>query len=155
MHTWRQAHLHSFSMPPSPMAISGDRITGFIEKGMIDHYGLKVTTLNQPIPVFNPDGGRNKLGDITGYVSLEMSIGDHKEIMWLHTTSLDQECIFIGQDWLWKHNPNINWKSSEVAMSQCSKKTCGYEYCQKRGLYSPPPILHQSAWTITEYDRVW
>ena len=72
----------------------------FIDKGMIDRYGLEVIAFDQPIPVFNADGGRNKLGDITGYVDLEMSIRDHKEIMQLHATSLGQERIFIGHDWL-------------------------------------------------------
>ena len=52
-----------------------------IDKGMIDRYKLKVENLDRPIPVFNADGGRNKLGDITGYVDLEMTIGDHKETM--------------------------------------------------------------------------
>ena len=104
----------------------------FIDKGMIDRYGLEVIAFDRPIPVFNADGGRNKLGDITGYVDLEMSIGDHKEIMRLHATSLGQERIFIGHDWLRKHNPDINWESGEVSMSRCPKRTCGYEYRQKR-----------------------
>jgi Retroviral aspartyl protease len=104
----------------------------FIDKGMIDCYGLEVIAFDRPIPVFNADGGRNKLGDITGYVDLEMSIRDHKEIMQLHATSLGQERIFIGHDWLRKHNPDINWESGEVSMSQCPKRMCGYKYHQKR-----------------------
>ena len=104
----------------------------FIDKGMINRYGLKIETLNQPIPVYNADGGRNKLGDITGYVDLEMKIGDHKEVMRLHATSLGQERIFIGHDWLKKHNPDINWDTGEIFMSRCPKKTCGYEYHRKR-----------------------
>ena len=72
----------------------------FINKGMIDCFKLEVKALDQPIPVYNADGGHNKLGDITGYVDLEMTIGDHKEVMWLHATSLGQERIFIGHDWL-------------------------------------------------------
>jgi hypothetical protein len=61
------------------------------------------------------------LGDITGYVDLEMKLGDHKELM----------RIFIGHDWLKKHNPDINWESGEVTMSRCPRKACGYEYHQK------------------------
>ena len=70
----------------------------FIDKKIIDHYKLEVKALHQPIPVYNADGGHNKLGDITGYVDLEITIADHKEIMRLHTTSLGQEIIFIGHD---------------------------------------------------------
>jgi hypothetical protein len=104
----------------------------FIDKGMVDRHGLKVKILESPIPVFNADGGRNKLGDITGYVDLEMTVGDHKEVMRLHATSLGQERIFIGHDWLKKHNPDINWETGEILMSQCPQKTCGYEYRKKR-----------------------
>ena len=99
---------------------------------MIDRYGLKVETLIRPIPVFNVDGGRNKLGDITGYVDLEMKIGDHQETMRLHATSLGQERIVIGHDWLKKHNPDIDWISGRITLSRCPKATCGYNYRQKR-----------------------
>ena len=63
----------------------------FIDKGMIDRHKLKVENLDQPIPVYNADGGHNKLGDITGFVDLEMRLGDHKEVMRLYATSLGQE----------------------------------------------------------------
>jgi hypothetical protein len=43
----------------------------FIDKGMIDHHQLKVKHLNQPIPVYNADGGCNKLGDITSFGDLD------------------------------------------------------------------------------------
>jgi hypothetical protein len=84
---------------------------------MIDHYGLKIKLLDHPIPIFNADGGQNKLGDIMGYVDLEMNLGDHKELMQLHATLLGQEWIFIGHNWLHKHNPNSNWETSEIVMS--------------------------------------
>jgi hypothetical protein len=67
-----------------------------------------------------------------GYVDFEMKIGDHKEVIQLHATSLGQQHIFIGHDWLRRHNPDINWETGEITMSRCPKKTCGYEYCQKR-----------------------
>jgi hypothetical protein len=104
----------------------------FIDKGMIDLYKLKVETLDQPIPIFNADGGSNKLGDITGFVDLDMMIGNHKEIMWLHATSLGQERIFIRHDWLRQHNPDIDWETRGITMSRCLKKTFGYEYRKKR-----------------------
>ena len=53
----------------------------FLNKGMIDHFKLEVKALDQTIPMYNADGGCNKLGDITGYVDLEMTIGNQKEVM--------------------------------------------------------------------------
>ena len=52
----------------------------FIDKGMIDHLKLEVKALDQPIPIYNADGGHNKLGDITGYVDLEMTIANTKKL---------------------------------------------------------------------------
>jgi hypothetical protein len=72
----------------------------FIDKGLIDKYQLEVQTLDVPIPVYNADGLRNRLGDITRYIDLEMTFGDHKEVMRLYATSLGQERIFIRHDWL-------------------------------------------------------
>jgi hypothetical protein len=82
--------------------------------------------------VYNADGGRNKLGDISGYVDLEMKFGDHKEKMRLYATSLGQERIIIGHDWLRKHNPDINWETGDVTMSRCPTKSCGHVHRQKR-----------------------
>ena len=99
----------------------------FIDKGAIEKYGLTVTKLSDPIPIYNANGGRNKLGDIDGYVELEMIFGNHKELMTLYATSLGKDSIFIGHDWLKKHNPDIDWTTGEVNMTRCPK-TCGYKH---------------------------
>jgi hypothetical protein len=52
----------------------------FIDYGMIKKYDLKVESM-EPVAVYNADGQCNKLGDINGYVDIEMTFGDHKEIM--------------------------------------------------------------------------
>jgi predicted aspartyl protease len=106
----------------------------FIDRGMIEKYGLEVETLEKPIPVYNADGGRNKLGDITGYVTLRMIHGLHEELMRLYATSLGKETILIGHDWLRKHNPVIDWITGEVEMSRCPKNICGYEHRTKRAI---------------------
>ena len=33
--------------------------------------------------------------------------------------------LFIGHEWLKLHNPNINWKTSEIRFDRCPKE-CGY-----------------------------
>src|ERR1700733_14469000 len=104
----------------------------FIDRKTIKKHNLTVTELENPIPVYNADGNRNKLGDISGYVTLEMAFGNHKERMRLYATSLGQDRIFIGHDWLKKHNPEIDWKTDEVTMTRCPVKTCGYTKHQKR-----------------------
>jgi predicted aspartyl protease len=113
----------SFTAPTSGLMFSTRALLdsgatdSFIDKGMIEKHGLEVETLEKPIPVYNADGGRNKLGDITGYVTLRMIHGLHEELMRLYATSLGKETILIGHDWLRKHNPVIDWITGEVKMS--------------------------------------
>lgn len=72
----------------------------FIDLGMAVKHNLDVTIIKNPIPVFNADGGRNKSGDIKGYVDLEMRLDNHKKIMRLYVTLLGRDQMFIGHDWL-------------------------------------------------------
>jgi hypothetical protein len=60
-----------------------------------------------------------------------MTFGNHKELMCLYTMSLGQERIFIGHDWLKKHNPVINWINGQVEMLRDPKKSCRYR-CQTK-----------------------
>jgi hypothetical protein len=63
----------------------------FIDQGLIKKFNLEVQRLEVPIPVYNADGLRNRLRDITGYIDIEMMFKEHKEIMRLYATSLGQE----------------------------------------------------------------
>lgn len=71
----------------------------FIDLGMAIKHNLDITKVANPIPVYNADGGCNKLGDIGGYVDLKMRLNDHKEIMRLYCSSFRQDQMFIGHDW--------------------------------------------------------
>jgi predicted aspartyl protease len=130
----------SFTAPTSGLMFSTRALLdsgatdSFIDKGMIEKYGLEVETLEKLIPVYNADGGCNKLGDITGFVTLRMIHGLHEELMCLYATSLGKETILIGHDWLRKHNPVIDWITGEVEMSRCPKIICGYEHRTKRAV---------------------
>ena len=78
-----------------------------------------------PVPVHNADGMLNKNGSITDYVFLRLSVGDHTEQLEFVVADLGTHDLFIGHKWLKLHNPNIDWKTSEIRFDQCPKK-CGY-----------------------------
>ena len=40
-------------------------------------------------------------------------------------TKLGKKEIFLGYTWLIKHNPEINWVSKRVEMTQCPTSKCG------------------------------
>ena len=67
-----------------------------------------------PVPVHNTDGTLNKNGSITDCVVLRLSIRDHMEQLEFAVADLGMHDLFIGHKWLKLHNPNINWKTSEI-----------------------------------------
>ncbi|SJL00107.1 uncharacterized protein ARMOST_03419 [Armillaria ostoyae] len=72
-----------------------------------------------PIPVYNADGSRNKAGEITTYAELRLKIGGHSERIDLAVTDLGSKEIFLGHDWLVRHNPSINWATGSVTFTRC------------------------------------
>ena len=64
--------------------------------------------------VHNADGTLNKNGSITNYIFFRLSVGDHMEQLEFAVADLGTHDLFIGHEWLKLHNPNINWKTSEI-----------------------------------------
>ena len=78
-----------------------------------------------PVLVHNADGTLNWNRSITDYVFLRLSVRDHMEQPEFAVADLETHDLFIGQEWLKLHNPNIDWKTSEIRFNRCPKE-CGY-----------------------------
>jgi hypothetical protein len=48
-----------------------------------------------------------------------MGIGPHQERQKFLVTGLGKAHVFIGYDWLFKHNPEINWRDQKIMFSCC------------------------------------
>ena len=68
--------------------------------------------------VFNADGTKN--GEITKVAPLEIKINGHKETLETAITDLDGTDMFLGHDWLVKHNLDVNWKNGIIKFIRCS-----------------------------------
>ena len=71
--------------------------------------GLETHKLPRPIPVYNVDGSIDQAGSITEFAIVELTINDHKEQIAMGLSQLSTHAIFLGYDWLQKHNPIVNW----------------------------------------------
>jgi len=69
--------------------------------------------------VFNIDRTKNR--EITKVAHLEIKINRHKEILEVAVTDLNGIDMFLGHDWLVKHNPEVNWKNSTIKFTRCSR----------------------------------
>lgn len=90
---------------------------------MVEREKLKTRKLAKPFTVLNVDGTLNGKGWVTDYVDLKMETNRHQEQLQAVVTDIGNTDMFIGQDWLVKHNPEINWYTGEeVTFSRCPKE---------------------------------
>jgi len=52
-------------------------------------------------------------------VPLEIKINGHKEQLETVVTDLNRTDMFLGHDWLVKHNPEVNWKNGTIQFTRC------------------------------------
>ena len=62
--------------------------------------------INFLFEVFNTDGMKNE--EVTRVAPLEIKVNSHKEQLEVAVTDLNGTYMFLGYDWLVKHNPEIN-----------------------------------------------
>jgi len=63
--------------------------------------------INRSFKVFNADKTKN--GDVTQYMLIKVKINRHKKQINAVVTDLNSIDIFLGYNWLVKHNPEVNW----------------------------------------------
>jgi len=52
-------------------------------------------------------------------VPLEIEINSHKEQLEAAVTGLNGTDMFLGHNWLVKHNPEVNWKNGTIRFTRC------------------------------------
>jgi hypothetical protein len=56
---------------------------------------------------------------------MRMVIQDHVEQIQLAVANLGKTELFIGHEWLKKHNPSVDWKTSALTFNRCPAE-CDY-----------------------------
>ena len=88
-----------------------------IDEQLVKDKKIQTKPINFSFKVFNADGMKN--GEVTKVASLEIKINGHKEKLEAAVTDLDGMNMFLGHDWLVKHNPEVNWKNSTIKFTRC------------------------------------
>ena len=81
--------------------------------------------MNRSFEVFNADGTKNE--EVMRFTPLELKI--NKQIEKIDTVIIDLNStdIFLGYNWLVKHNPEVNWDKGTVQFMGCLKE-CKTQY---------------------------
>ena len=77
-----------------------------IDEQLVKDKRIQTKKIDFSFEVFNADGTKN--GEVTKMAPLEVEINRHKEILEAAVTDLDGTDMFLGHDWLVKHNPEVN-----------------------------------------------
>jgi len=97
----------------------------------MENNNLVTHKLANPYHVINADGTPNKVGQITEYVRAYVEIGSHKTTQHLFVTNLGNKEMMIGYSYLYKHNPNIDWRKGQWEFTRCLD-TCANKVCKIR-----------------------
>ena len=95
---------------------SGCTHTG-IDEQLVKEKRIQTKPIDFLFEIFNADRIKNR--EITKVAPLEIKINGHKETLEAVVTDLDGMDIFLGHDWLVKHNPEVNWKNRVIKFTRC------------------------------------
>jgi len=88
-----------------------------IDEQLVKNKRIQMKLINFSFQVFNPDGMKNR--EVTKVAPLEVEINRYKKTLEAAVIDLDGTDIFLGHDWLVKHNLEINWKNSTIKFTRC------------------------------------
>lgn len=107
---------------PLRMLVDNGSTGSLIDKRLVEQSGIPRIKLPRPTLLVNADKSMNKR--ITHVVQLNVKLGPHVEEMVFAIANLGKAGAFLGFDWLEKHNPNINWRTREVRLSDPPVNNC-------------------------------
>jgi len=88
-----------------------------IDKQLVKDKRIQTKKINFSFEVFNTDGTKN--GEVTKVAPLEVEINGYKETLEAAVMDLAGTDMFLGHDWLVKHNPEVNWKNGTIKFTRC------------------------------------
>ena len=88
-----------------------------INEQLVKDRRIQTKLINFSFKVFNADGTKN--GEVIKVAPLKVEINRHKEQLEAAVTDLNGTDIFLGHDWLVKHNPEVNWKNGTIKFTRC------------------------------------
>ena len=91
-----------------------------IYKQLVKEEQIKIELIDWLLKIFNVDKTKN--GEVTRFVLLELEINGHTEKIDIVVTDLNGSNMFLGYDWLVKHNTEFNWNNGMIQFIICPKE---------------------------------
>jgi len=87
-----------------------------IDEQLVKEKRIQMKPINFLFEVFNIDGMKNR--KVTKMAPLEIEVNGYKEHLEAAVMYLNGMNIFLGHDWLVKHNPEVNWKNRMIKFTR-------------------------------------
>ena len=87
-----------------------------IDKQLVKEKRIQTKLINFLFKVFNAN--RTKNTEVTKAAPLEIEINSHKKQLEAAVTDLNGMDMFLGHNWLIKHNPEVNWKNRTIKFTK-------------------------------------
>jgi len=91
-----------------------------IDEQLVKDKKIPMKPINFSFEVFIADRTKNR--EMTKVVSLKIEINGYKEKLEAAVTDLDGMDMFLGHDWLVKHNLEVNWKNDTIRFTRCPEQ---------------------------------
>ena len=88
-----------------------------IDKQLVKNERIKTKPVNFSFEVFNTNGTKN--GEVTRMALLKVEINRHKETLEVAVMYLNSMDMFLGHNWLVKHNLEVNWENGKIQFTRC------------------------------------
>ena len=88
-----------------------------IDEQLVKDKRIQMRPINFLFEVFNTDRMKNR--EVTKVALLKIEINGHTEQLKAAVTDLNGTDMFLGHDWLIKHNPEVNWKNGTIKFMRC------------------------------------
>jgi len=88
-----------------------------IDEQLVKDKRIQMKSIDFSFEVFNAD--RTKNGEVTKVAPLEIEINGHKKTLEAAVIDLDGTDMFLGHDWLVKHNQEVNWRNGTIKFIRC------------------------------------
>jgi len=88
-----------------------------INEQLVKNKRIQTKPINFLFEIFNADRTKNR--EVTKVALLEIEINRHKKTLEASVIDLDGTDMFLGHNWLVKHNSEVNWKNGIIKFTRC------------------------------------
>ena len=91
-----------------------------IDKQLVKEEYIEIKPIDRLFEVLNIDRTKNR--KVMRFASTELKINRYMENIYIVVMDLNNMDMFLGYDWLVKHNTEVNWNKETIQFIRCMRE---------------------------------